>query len=329
MSKKFRGGLVGCGSIGKVFAEAVGEIEGMDMVAFCSRTKAKADRYCETYHGEYSTTNAQDIIDDPSIDAVYITTWHDSHADLCIRAARAGKHILVEKPLALTVEECQTIGRAVEESGIKLMVAFKMRYYDMILKAKELIPNPVMVTMQMMDNRWPDDFWASDPITGGGNVLSQGCHSCDILRFVAGRDPVEVYAAGKNYYTSTGVIDNLSATFRFEGGIAGNWVQGDANCPPLTSKFYLQLFAENKSVTLSDRLCTLTYNEAGQEPQIYQGTETGFVEENRAFVDCLTNDTRPPIDHIDGLMATLMVLQAFNSLKTGQPEPIASVLREL
>jgi predicted dehydrogenase len=329
MTKKFRGGLIGCGSIGQVFTEAVGEIEGMDMVAFCSRTKAKADRYCDTYHGEYSTTNAQDIIGDPSIDAVYITTWHDSHADLCIRAAGAGKHILVEKPLALTVEECQAIGRAVEESGIKLMVAFKMRYYDMILKARELIPNPVMVTMQMMDNRWPDDFWASDPITGGGNVLSQGCHSCDILRFVAGRDPIEVYAAGKNYYTSTGVIDNLSATFRFEGGIAGNWVQGDANCPPLTSKFYLQLFAENKSVTLSDRLCTLTYNEAGREPQIYQGTETGFVEENRAFIDCLINDTRPPIDHIDGLMATLMVLQAFNSLKTGQPEPIASVLREL
>ncbi|MEA3336156.1 MAG: Gfo/Idh/MocA family oxidoreductase [Chloroflexota bacterium] len=329
MAKKLRGGLIGCGSIGKVFAEAVGEIEGMDMVAFCSRTKAKAERYNESYHGEYSTTNVQDIFDDPSIDAVYISTWHDSHADLCIRAAKAGKHILVEKPLALTVEECQAVGRAVEESGIRLMVAFKMRYYDMILKARELIPNPVMVTMQMMDNRWPDDFWASDPITGGGNVLSQGCHSCDILRFVAGRDPIEVYAAGDNYYTSTGVVDNLCATFRFEGGIAGNWVQGDANCPPLTSKFYLQLFAENKSVTLSDRLCTLTYNEAGQETQVFKGTESGFVEENRAFIDCLINGTRPPIDHIDGLMATLMVLQAFNSLKSGRPEPIASVLRDL
>jgi predicted dehydrogenase len=181
----------------------------------------------------------------------------------------------------------------------------------------------------MMDNRWPDDFWASDPITGGGNVLSQGCHSCDILRFVAGRDPVEVYAAGNNYYTPTGVIDNLCAAFRFEGGAAGNWVQGDANCPPLTSKFYLQLFAENKSVTLSDRLCTLTYQEAGREPQVFKGTETGFVEENRAFIDSLIEDTQPPIDHIDGLMATLMVLQAFNSLKSGQPEPIASVLREL
>jgi predicted dehydrogenase len=146
---------------------------------------------------------------------------------------------------------------------------------------------------------------------------------------VADSDPLEVYAVGDNYYTPTGVIDNLCATFRFENGAAGNWVQGDANCPPLTSKFYLQMFAENKSVTLSDRLCTLTYNEAGKEPQIFKGTETGFVEENRAFVDCLISDTDPPIDHIDGLMATLMVLQAFNSLKSGKPEPVASVILDI
>jgi myo-inositol 2-dehydrogenase/D-chiro-inositol 1-dehydrogenase len=184
-----------------------------------------------------------------------------------------------------------------------------------------------MVAMQMMDNRWLNDFWASDPIKGGGNVLSQGCHSCDILRFVAGSDPVEVYAAGANYYTPTGVVDNLCATFRFENGVAGNWVQGDAKCPPLTSKFFLQLFAENKAVTLNDRLTTLTYSEADQAPQIFKGTETGFVEENRAFVDCLLNNTPPPIDHVDGLMATLMVLQAFASLKSGRPEPIASIIR--
>ena len=329
MTNKLRGALIGCGNIGKVFADAISGLDGMDLVAFCSRTKAKAVSFCEAYGGEYSTCDAQEIFDDRSIDAVYITTWHDSHADLCIRAAEAGKHILVEKPLALNVEECQAIGRAVEASGIKLMVAFKMRYYDMILKARELIPRPVMITMQMMDNRWPDDFWASDPITGGGNVLSQGCHSCDILRFVTGADPLEVYAAGDNYYTPTGVIDNLCAVFRFENGVAGSWIQGDANCPPLTSKFYLQIFAENKSVTLSDRLCTLTYSEAGEEPEVFSGTETGFVEENRAFIESLLNDTPPQIDHIDGLMATLMVLQAFNSLKSGQPEPIAPILRKL
>lgn len=161
---------------------------------------------------------------------------------------------------------------------------------------------------------------------GGGNVLSQGCHSCDILRTVAGSDPVEVYAMGGNYYTTTGVIDNLTATFRLRNGTAGCWVQGDASCPPLTSKFFLQMFSQGASITLSDRLCTLTYQRVGQEPIVYRGTETGFQEENRAFVDCLLADTPPPIDHVDGLMATLMVLQAFRSIESGQPEPIASLI---
>ena len=329
MANSLRGALIGCGAIGKTFSEAIALDDRMKIVAFCSRNKAKADAYRDAYGGEYSTTDATVMFADPSIDAVYITTWHDSHAELCIRAARAGKHIMVEKPLALTVEECLAIGRAVRENNVKLMVAFKLRYYDLVLKARELIPQPILVTMQMMDNRWPDDFWASHPVTGGGNVLSQGCHSCDILRFMVGADPVEVYAAGANYYTTTGVVDNLCATFRFANGVAGSWVQGDAGCPPLTSKFFLQMFAENRSLTLSERLCCLTYKEAGVEPVVIRGTETGFVEENRAFVDCLLSGENPPIDHIDGLMATLMVLQAFNSLESGRPEPVASVLEDL
>lgn len=329
MAEKIRGALIGCGGFGKVHADAVSQLEEIDFVAFCNRTKEKADRFLETYGGDYSTSDPQVVMDDPSIDAVHIATWHDSHADLCIRAAEAGKHVMVEKPLALTVEECQAVGKAVREHGVKLMVAFKMRYYDMILKARDLIPDPVLATMQMMDNPWPDDFWASDPETGGGNVLSQGCHSCDILRYVVDSDPISVYAVGDNYYTSTGVIDNLCATFRFENGVAATWVQGDANCPPLTSKFYLQTFAENKSATLSDRLCTLTYREGDQEPQVLEGSETGVVEENRAFAESLINNTPPPIDHIDGLMATLMVLQAFKSIESGQAEPIASLVREM
>ena len=63
----------------------------------------------------------------------------------------------------------------------------------------------------------------------------------------------------------------------------------------------------------------MTYNEAGQDPQVFRGGESGFVEENRVFVDCLLSDRRPPINHVDGLMATLMVLQAFASLKSGRP----------
>jgi predicted dehydrogenase len=306
----------------------VAQIEGMNFVAYCDIVEERAVDMLKQYGGDYATADVDRIMNDPSIDAVYITTQHDTHSEYCIRALDAGKHVMVEKPLALSVEQCLEVGAAVARSKRKLMTAFKMRYFDMLAKAKELIPNPLVMTMQMMDNRWGDDVWANDPVKGGGNVLSQGVHSCDILRYVAGCNPVEVYACGKNYYQKSGVIDNLAAVFRFENGSTASWVQGDCHRPSFPSKFYMQLFAENRSVTLHNRLTTLYYDAPGEETQIYQGSETGFLEENIAFYECLRDDTPPPIDHIDGLYATLMVLQAFKSIASGKPEPIRDVVEQ-
>lgn len=325
----FRAAIIGCGALGRVHADCLAQIDGIDAVAFCDVVEDKAKELAAEFGGEYATGDVDRVFADDSIDAVYVVTQHDSHADLCIRALDAGKHVMVEKPLALTVEDCLRVGEAVQRSGRKLMVAFKMRYYEMLLKAKELIPNPLIVTMQMMDNRWPSDRWVNDPVKGGGNVLSQGCHATDILRFAAGRDPLEVYASGGNYYQPSGVVDNVAAVFRLAGGVSGSWVQGDANCPPIPSKFFLQLFDENHSVTLTDRMTTLTYVETGSAPQVFRGSETGFLEENRDFVRCLREEREPAIDCVDGLYATLMVLQAFASLKGGRPEPIRSLVDDL
>lgn len=324
--EKMRAAVIGCGSLGRRHTEMLGQIEEAEMVAFCDIKEEAAQALCEEAGGEYATTDADRIFADESIDAVYVCTLHDTHADLSIRSAEAGKHILVEKPLALTVEECLEVGRAVERTGVKLFTALKMRYYEHIIRTRELIPNPIMITMQMMDNPWKPDFWANDPVMGGGNVVSQGCHSSDIIRHVAQRDPLEVSAVGGNYYQPSGVPDNICATFRFEDNVAASWVQGDCSCPSLTGKFFMQVFAEGISVTLHNRFCTMTITRCGEEPEIIEGCETGFLEENRAFVDCVINDTQPTIDHIDGLMATLMPLQAIASARDGEPKQIKSVL---
>jgi predicted dehydrogenase len=322
-------GIIGCGYIGSEHAKALAQLEDNRIIAFCDVVEARAQEYRQTYGGDYATTDPSRVIGDPAIQAVYVLTQHDSHADLCIAAARAGKHVLVEKPLALTVEDCLRVGRAVQETGITLMTGFKMRYYDLVLRAREMMPNPLMLTMQMVDNRWPGDLWANDPVKGGGNVLSQGCHSCDLLRFMARSDPVEVYAAGGNYYQPTGVIDNLCATFRFANGTAASWVQGDCRVPSAVSKFFLQAFEMDRSITLSDRLTRMVVHSAADGMVEARSTETGFVEENRAFLHALRNGLPAPIDHRDGLMATLMVLQAFASIRSGKPEPVASLISNL
>lgn len=324
----FKVGIIGCGALGRTHAECMQQLAHMETVAYCDVYEPSARKLLEQFGGKLATTDVEQLLADPAIDVIYVTTQHDTHADLCIRSLHAGKHVLVEKPMAMTVEDCIRIAEAVKATGKKLFAAYKMRYYNMLLKAKELIPQPIMVTMQMMDNRWPEGIWPNDPIKGGGNVLSQGCHSTDVLRFVAGGDPVEVYAAGGNYYQSTGVIDNLTAVFRFDNGVAGTLVQGDCHCPPMTSKFFMQLFAEGKSITISDRFTKLIYTEEGQEPVVYNGYESGFIEENRAFEQCLVEDLPPAISYVDGLYSTLMALQAIASLKSGKPEKIAAIVAD-
>ncbi|MCD6361916.1 MAG: Gfo/Idh/MocA family oxidoreductase [Armatimonadetes bacterium] len=322
-------GLVGCGALGRTHTNALAELDDARMTAFCDINEDAAKALCDEAGGDYYTTDFDRLLEDESLQAIYVCTRHDSHAELCVRAAEAGKHVLVEKPLALTVEDCRAVGAAVERTGIKLMPAFKMRYYELIARAREIVPEPLVVTMQMMDNRWADDMWANDPVQGGGNVMSQGCHSCDIMRFVARRDPLWVSAVGGNYYQPTGVADNICAVFQFEGGVAGNLVQGDAGLPPLVSKFYMQIFAEGISVTLHNRFCTMTIAERGKEPQVIEGEETGFLEENRAFIAAIADDTPVPMDHMDGLLATLMPMQAIASAADGEPKHIKSLLDDL
>ncbi|WP_135555941.1 Gfo/Idh/MocA family protein [Paenibacillus cymbidii] len=326
--KTVKVGIIGCGHLGRTHAECVGQLEGAYLSAYCDVFEENAIKLLEKFGGDYATSDVQRLLDDTSIDALYITTLHDSHAELSIQALNAGKHVLVEKPLSMSLEDCLRIGEAVTRSRKKLFTAFKMRYFDMLWKAKELIPEPLVVTMQMMDNRWPDNMWANDPVKGGGNVISQGCHSTDIMRYVAGSEPVEVYAAGGNYYQPTGVVDNLVAVYRFANGAAGNLVQGDCRCPEQTSKFFMQLFAKDKSITICDRLTTLTYQEDGEPTVVYKGSESGFLEENRAFLQCIREDTPPLINHVDGLYATLMILQAIASLQSGKPEPIQAVVEQ-
>lgn len=320
--KSIRIALIGCGGLGGLHCDAIQQVGGATLYAFADVFPKKAGDFCEKYGGKYATDDVEKIFRDDKIDAVYVCTLHDTHADFCIRAANAGKHVMVEKPLALTVEDCRRVGEAAERNRIKLMPAFKMRYYTMIQKARELIPQPLLVTMQMMDDRWPDTAWANDPIRGGGNVLSQGCHSCDILAFVANAEPERVFAEGGNFYTKTKVVDNVVATFRFANGCVGSWVQGDAHGSPFVSKFFMQIVAEGRSATLTHRMTKLTYSEAGKKDQVFDGIETGIVEENRAFIECIRNDTPPPINARDGLRATLMPLKAIESLRTGEPRRI-------
>lgn len=318
-------GLIGCGGLARAaHCTSVAQIPDAQFLAYADIREEAAQACLKEFGGEYATSDAGKILADKRIDAVYICTRHDSHAPLAIAAARAGKHILIEKPLALSLEECEAIAKAVKEAGVYLMPAFKMRYYPLIRKTREFIPEPQVLVGQMMCGRWPDDNWAQDPIQGGANVHSQGCHTTDIIRYLSGSEPRRVWASG-GMLTHPGhpCIDQCVASIQFANGHVGSWIQGDAGESPFTSKFFFELYGNNgRSVQLYDRLKKATFYDGKETWTEERPEEEGFLLENREFIAALLEGREPELTAHDGIQATRLVLAADKSIRTGEVQEL-------
>lgn len=315
--------IIGCGSIGEIHAECLQSVEGARLAAFCDAFEPRAQELCRKFQGVYATTDPARIFADDSIDAVYICTHHDTHSLLAIQSAQAGKHVMMEKPLALTLDECYQVGNEVEKSGISLMTGFKMRYYPSVAKVKQFIPKPLVTVAQMMDGHWPSDFWANDPVKGGGNVLSQGCHTMDLVYYLNESEPERIYAEGGNFtHEGVKIIDNIVATIRFANGMVASVAQGDSGQTPFVSKFSFQVMDGTRTAHLHDRMKTATLFDGEKSTEHKDPEEYGFQEENRDFIRALQTKQKPPITHRDGLRATLLILKAFESIRTGLPQDV-------
>lgn len=312
-------GLIGCGQLGATHAKCVAEIGGAKWVAFADVHEPAAAALCKQFDGGYATTNIDKVLGDARIDAVYICTRHDSHADLAIAAAKAGKHILIEKPLALTMPACQAIAQAVDDAGVWLMPAFKLRYYPLVQKAKAFIPQPQVMVGQMMDSRWADDIWPQDPVQGGANVHSQGCHTTDLLRFFASSEPTQIWAAGGALsHPGHPCIDQCVASITFASGCIASWIQGDAALGQFTSKFFFELFGGGRSVQLYNRMKSATFFDGKDTWTEHRDDEEGFMLENREFLAALAQRRPPELSSGDGIQATRMVLAADAAIRSGQ-----------
>jgi predicted dehydrogenase len=324
MSMQLKAAIIGCGAIAEEHLKCLAQIDGIEAAAYCDTALPRAQSMLDRYGGMYATDDVEKVFRDDGIDAVYICTYHDTHAPLVERACEAGKQIMLEKPMALTAAECFRIGDAVERSGVTLMTAFKLRYYPMVERARTFLPNPIMTIAQVIDNRWADDFWAQDPIKGGGNVISQGCHAADMLYYLNGSEPLSVFAEGGTYnHSNPQVIDTMAATYRFTNGRIASLAVGDCGLTPYVSKFSFQMADGVKSVHLHNRLMTGVFFDGGESTTINDPDEGGMLAENHAFIHALQTGTQPPTTYRDGLRATMMILKAFDAIRTRIPQIIS------
>jgi predicted dehydrogenase len=192
-------GIIGAGDVcEKKSAPAMYKIENSSVKAVMRRNAAKAQDFAMRHNIPYWFDKVEDILNDPEINAVYIATPPDSHAELTIKAAKAGKAVYVEKPMARTFQECNSMIRASEIAGVPLFVAYYRRALPKFLKLKELIESNVigdirLVNVEMIKPMVPDLIarletnWRIQPqVSGGGYFYDVACHQLDLLDFLFG-----------------------------------------------------------------------------------------------------------------------------------------------
>ena len=164
MSASVNMALIGCGGMGRSHLRRAKDVPEVNFVGYVDAFEEAAASACQEFGGRYHTTEIETVLDDDGIDAVLIATHHDSHTPFATQAAAAGKHIFLEKPMALTIEECLEIEEAVAKAGVKLMMGFKFRFAPLVAKVKEVITTPLVTVGQSLHPNMKG--WALTPERG-------------------------------------------------------------------------------------------------------------------------------------------------------------------
>lgn len=311
--------VLGAGIMGTSHATLLSAIPGIKVRAILDTDIDRAETLRDSVAADHATRDARDVMDDGQIRAVLIATHHDSHAPLAIQAAEAGKRIFMEKPLAMSEEDCYRIGAALEKSGTDLFMGFIRRFSPLGIRAKELMTSPKVIFGQIMEPPWECGHWAQDPKKGGGNVISQGCHLFDLVCWYADDDPVEVFAyGGELTHTGTGLIDSLVCSIKFANGVLGNVIIGDAGKTGAVQKFFLEILCGDKAAAIDGFQHLHLWGVEAEEMHLSE-PDRGDGHQMQVFADCLLNDRAFPCGIEDGIRGTVLVLKAFESIQTGRP----------
>lgn len=222
--------IIGCGDVTEVKSgPAFQKIAGSRLKTVMRRDEEKLKSYAARHHVEHYTTEYLEIMNDPEIDAVYVATPPHMHRFYTLEAAKYGKAVYVEKPMALTVEECREMIAACGQAGVALFTAYYRRGMEKFVRIGEILSGGTLGELRSVNYRFacpvpaadPNRAWLLDPdVAGGGLLYDIGSHMIDTLRFLLG-EAEEAFGISANQSGAYAVNDNHSVALRFAGGVQG------------------------------------------------------------------------------------------------------------
>jgi predicted dehydrogenase len=276
--------------------------------------------YARRFGANYCCSDYQEILNDKAVDAVVIVSRNQYHAAQAVAALRAGKHVFVEKPMALTEEECRELRQAVKESGKHLTVGFNRRFAPYYIEQKKVLDRrsgPAVVGCRVNSPGISGSYWMADPAIGGA-ILGEACHFVDLMYWLLGSEPVSVSA----YTLPTGKKDpvgenNMVAAFHFADGSVGS-----LNYSTIGSKTSggerVEVFAEGIGAVTED-FKQLSIRGKMRVNRSKWFADKGYREQMDDFIDAIRKGVHPQIGVEDGVRATITCLRMLESARTLAP----------
>jgi myo-inositol 2-dehydrogenase/D-chiro-inositol 1-dehydrogenase len=339
MKREVAIGLIGAGRIGKLHGDNLAHsVTGAKVEAVAEVIlNDELRQWAEKNDVRKVYTDPMKIMTDREIDAVFICSSTNTHADLIIRTAGAGKDIFCEKPIDTDVQKIKEALEAVEKAGVKLMVGFSRRFdhnhkkvHDTVASGKIGRPHIVKIT-----SRDPEGPLLSYIAVSGGIFMDMAIHDFDMARYLAGSEVTEVMAYGTvNIYPEYRMYNDVDTTailLKFENGALAlidnsrtarygfdqrTEVHGDKGCVQVTN----DLIDSSVINTAEGAFC--------ENPKWFflERYNNSYIAEAQAFIDAVRNDTEPPVTGKDGLMSVYIAMAAHKSLQENRPVKLSEII---
>jgi predicted dehydrogenase/NADPH:quinone reductase-like Zn-dependent oxidoreductase len=294
-------------------------VDKLELVGIASAGGLHAQHSAKKFGFAYATSDDDEILKDPNINTVAVLTRHGLHAGLVVRALQAGKHVFVEKPLAVDNDQLSSIGDALKVENCPLMtVGFNRRFAPLTRRLQEFLAartEPLYMHYRINAGPIPLNHWTHDPVQGGGRIIGEGCHFVDFVTCLAGAVPLTVTTSALpdngRYHE-----DNLSMTFSFPDGSVGvvdYLANGDKSFP----KERVEVFCGGRVAVLDD-FRTLEMQQSGHRSVVKKAQDKGWKDEWIAFTNAIRAGGQPPIPYEQLFGVTRATYAAMQALHEGQ-----------
>jgi len=316
---ELRVAVVGAGNLARwAHLPNIKKAPNTKLQAIYSASGARGKSYGVRFGASYVTSDYQRILDDKEIDVVLIASRNQDHAPQALAALEAGKHVFVEKPMALTRQECTALTSAVEKTGLQLTVGFNRRFapYYMELK-KRLVKRggPAVLNCRVNSPGISGEYWMADPAIGGA-ILGEACHFVDLFYWLVGAELLEVTAFSLPTGSREPVGENnLVASCRFADGSIANLTYCTVGSKTSGGE-RVEAFAPGLGVVTED------FKKLGIHTGIRQGNsrwwpEKGYEAQLTEFFDAVRQGRPPEVTVVDGARATIGCLCILESAHAG------------